>query len=85
MDLPTGILWIGALIVPGAAYRNAPETAADRLRSGACLMWSVLPRLLAAFIIAGLIQLLIPREFVLRWIGPESGWREIAVASVAGS
>lgn len=84
MDLSTGIFWLGALALLGIAYWKAPGIAADGLRSGAGLLWSVLPRLLAAFAIAGLIQVLIPQGVVLRWIGPESGWQGIAVASVAG-
>jgi uncharacterized membrane protein YraQ (UPF0718 family) len=84
MDLSTGIFWLGALALLGFAYWKAPEVAAEGLRSGADLLWSVLPRLLAAFAIAGLLQVLIPQEIILRWIGPESGWRGIVVASVAG-
>jgi len=85
MDLSTWIFWLGVLVLLGVAYLKAPELAAEGLRSGARLLWSVLPRLLAAFAIAGILQVLIPQQIVLRWIGSESGIRGVLVASVAGA
>jgi len=45
----------------------------------------VLPLLLFAFIVAGMLQALIPQELVAKWIGKESGIRGIIVGSLAGA
>jgi uncharacterized membrane protein YraQ (UPF0718 family) len=44
----------------------------------------VMPRLGAALLVAGFIQVLLPRDKVARWIGERSGLRGIALASFAG-
>jgi uncharacterized membrane protein YraQ (UPF0718 family) len=48
------------------------------------LFVQVVPLLLAAFLIAGLIQVLISREVVTRWLGAGSGWRGLALACLGG-
>jgi len=45
----------------------------------------VLPLLIAAFVVAGMVQALIPQETVARWVGGGSGWRGILLGSFAGS
>jgi uncharacterized membrane protein YraQ (UPF0718 family) len=45
---------------------------------------SVIPLLIAAFLIAGLTQVLIPAHVIERWLGSGSGWRGLLVASLAG-
>ena len=37
-----------------------------------------------AFIVAGMVQVLLPKEIIGRWIGAESGMRGILLGSVAG-
>ena len=44
----------------------------------------MLPKLAAALLLAGFIEVLLPREKVARWIGEHSGLRGLAVASAAG-
>jgi len=46
---------------------------------------SILPLLLFAFIAAGMVQVLIPREMIARWIGEGSGLRGILIGTLAGS
>jgi uncharacterized membrane protein YraQ (UPF0718 family) len=41
--------------------------------------------LLAAFLVAGLTQVLVPREVVERWLGVGSGWSGILLACLAGA
>jgi uncharacterized membrane protein YraQ (UPF0718 family) len=48
------------------------------------LTWQTLPLLLLAFLVAGLVQALIPRELLARWIGESSGLRGILIGTVAG-
>ncbi len=44
----------------------------------------ILPLLLAAFIVAGMIQVLIPQELIARWVGAESGFKGIIIGTIAG-
>jgi uncharacterized membrane protein YraQ (UPF0718 family) len=53
--------------------------------SGLKLFWGILPMLFFAFILAGFIQALIPKEAINRWIGKESGLKGIFIGCLAGS
>lgn len=45
---------------------------------------SILPMLLFAFLVAGMLQVLIPQSLVQTWLGDESGLRGILIGSLAG-
>jgi len=45
----------------------------------------LLPRLLAAMIVAGIVQVMVPRELVSRWLGARSGWLGLVISTVVGS
>jgi len=45
----------------------------------------ILPLLLFAFIVAGMIQVLLPKDLVARWVGTESGVRGLLIGTVAGA
>ena len=45
----------------------------------------ILPLLIFAFIVAGMVQVLLPRELISRWIGAESGMRGILIGTLAGA
>ena len=64
-------------------WRGQGEHVAG-LRAAGTMSLQVLPLLVFAFIAAGMIQTLLPREAVARWIGGESGLRGILVGTVAG-
>lgn len=53
--------------------------------SGGTLFLSVLPNLILGFTIAGLLQVLLPKEMLIRWMGEGSGFRGICVGSLAGT
>ncbi|MEN8243149.1 MAG: permease [Chloroflexota bacterium] len=57
----------------------------EGLQSGGAVLWSVVPLLAAAFLVAGLTQVLVTEEFVKEWLGAASGWRGIALACLAGA
>jgi hypothetical protein len=42
------------------------------LQAGARSFWGLLPILLISFAIAGLMQVLVPREVLMRWLGAEA-------------
>ncbi|HUV85635.1 MAG TPA: permease [bacterium] len=46
---------------------------------------TTLPLLVIAFAIAGLVQVLVPREVVAKWLGAGAGFKGIMIATVAGA
>jgi uncharacterized membrane protein YraQ (UPF0718 family) len=49
------------------------------------LFIDILPKILAACIIAAFVAVLMPREAVLRWVGAESGFLGLVIATLAGA
>ena len=66
-------------------YHNGPEQVWVGVLSGGSTLLSVIPLLIAAFLIAGLIQTLVTHDLVTRWLGGKSGWRGIALACLGGA
>jgi uncharacterized membrane protein YraQ (UPF0718 family) len=48
------------------------------------MLTAVAPKLGAALLIAGFIQVLLPRERVARWLGDQAGLKAVAIAAGAG-
>jgi uncharacterized membrane protein YraQ (UPF0718 family) len=75
-----------ALALAGVAWwQGGPELALSGLTQGGKTLLSVVPLLIAAFLTAGLVQALVTREIVARWLGAEAGWRGIALACLGGA
>jgi uncharacterized membrane protein YraQ (UPF0718 family) len=75
-----------ALVLAVVAWiRGGSELAIDGLVNSGQTLISVTPLLLAAFAVAGLIQVLIPQEMIDRWLGSRSGWRGILLACLGGA
>jgi uncharacterized membrane protein YraQ (UPF0718 family) len=47
-------------------------------------LWRNLPLLLLGFVVAGLAQVLIPKEWITRWLGAQAGIRGIFIGCVVG-
>lgn len=84
MLIPTiimGALAIG-LILLGYFKRGGQHITG--LKAALNMTIEILPILIFSFIVAGMIQVLIPGELLSKWIGPESGLRGILIGSAAG-
>ena len=68
----------------GVAYAKDPSLPAVGVRNGLALLWFIIPRLVPALILAGMIQVVIPQETVGRYFGQQSGLSAIFIASAAG-
>ena len=55
------------------------------IKSGSGYFIKILPIFVLAFFVAGMIQVLVPNEFVIKWMGDETGFRGIFIGSVAGA
>jgi uncharacterized membrane protein YraQ (UPF0718 family) len=49
------------------------------------LLVYISPRILLAMLIAGFAQVLLPRDKVAHWVGEQSGWRGLVIATAAGA
>ena len=73
-----------ALVTAGLAYMKDPGLPAIGARNGLSLLWFVIPRLVPALILAGMLQVLIPQDTVARYFGRQAGLPALALASLAG-
>ena len=77
-----------AAVVIGAAivvyWRDGEARFLEILSSDVTLFIDILPKVLAACLIASFVAVLMPREVVVRWVGAESGFLGIVIAALAG-
>lgn len=78
------ILSMLALVFAGIAYLKDPGLPAVGARNSLALLWFVLPRLIPALILTGMLQVLIPQDVVARHFGRASGLRGVLMATGAG-
>lgn len=83
--LVTLLMAAAALALTGIAYSKDPKLAADGWREGAVMFTRILPMLLFAFALSGLLQALVPKEVLAKWLGVQSGWRGIWLGCLAGA
>ena len=84
MLLTTLIMGILAVIFLFAGYLKGGNQHIRGLKLAIDMSVKILPMLLFAFIIAGMIEVLLPKELISGWIGRESGMRGIFIGTVAG-
>lgn len=77
------VIFAGALTL--IAYHKSPSTALEGLKSGGNLFLDILPAMGVAFIAAGMMMQVLPRDLLTQWLGEESGLRGLLIATVAGS
>jgi len=80
----TIFLAVIALALLVFAYLKERELCFSGLKIGGKMFVNIIPLLIAAFIIAGLIQVLLPKEIISRWLSDQAGFRGVAVACLAG-
>ncbi len=84
MLIPTIILGVIAIVLLFIGYQKGGGEHILGLKSAGNLLIQIIPLLIFAFIIAGMVQFLIPTEMISKWIGTESGLRGILIGSVMG-
>jgi uncharacterized membrane protein YraQ (UPF0718 family) len=67
-----------------AGYARGEGQHLEGMRSALGMTVSVLPLLLFAFVVAGMVQTLVSAETISRWVGAESGMRGIVIGTIAG-
>lgn len=85
MDTSTIIMFAAALIFFIVVYVRAPQSASRGVVAAVSLFLEVVPRMIAALAIAGLIQVVIPQETIAHWMGKGSGWKGLIIANLIGA
>jgi len=84
MLIPTIVMGILAITLILIAYYRGDGEHILGLKSGGSMLIQIIPLLLFAMIVAGMIQVLIPNELISKWIGAESGIRGLLIGTAMG-
>ena len=84
MIIPTIIMGVLAVTLLFIGYSKGEGQHIRGLKASLKMTMEILPLLIFAFIMAGLIQALLPREMLSKWIGEESGIKGILLGTMAG-
>jgi len=82
MLIPTIIMGVLAVVLLFIGYSKGQHVSG--LGFARDMIIEILPLLIFAFIVAGMVQVLLPREFLSKWVGTESGMRGILLGTIAG-
>jgi uncharacterized membrane protein YraQ (UPF0718 family) len=84
MDTTTLVLaGVAGVLLVIAFWRGNDLPRAGLLAAGRTL-WRNLAILLLGFVIAGLVQVLIPKDLITRWLGAETGFKGVLIGCAAG-
>src|ERR1051325_5424877 len=84
MDTSTVVMMTAALAMLTVVYFKSPEAAQHGLSATGSLILEITPRMIAAFLLAGMVQAIVPQELIVRWMGHGSGFRGILVGMTLG-
>jgi len=84
MLIPTIIMGVLALVLLYIGYQKGEGQHVTGLKSAFDMVIQILPLLVFAFIVAGMVRVLLPQELLSKWVGQESGFRGILIGTVAG-
>ena len=66
-------------------YSYGSQRALAGLSSGGQLLMATLPKMIFAFAVAGLVQVILPTDLVSKWIGEGSGMSGLMIGTAAGA
>lgn len=84
MLVPTIIMGILAFFLVAIAYFKGEGQHLTGFKSAFKMIVEILPLLFFAFVIAGMVQVLLPKGLLSRWVGMESGLKGILIGTLAG-
>jgi uncharacterized membrane protein YraQ (UPF0718 family) len=85
-DWSTGLIAVLVLSAGTTVYlRDGQAKFWEILGSDVLLFLNMMPNMLAGCLVGALIAMLLPRDVVSRWVGAESGFTGLLIATVAGA
>jgi uncharacterized membrane protein YraQ (UPF0718 family) len=85
MVIPTIVMGVIAALLLIIGYQQGSGEHTDGLKAGVEILLQIIPLLIFAFIVAGMVQILLPTRLISRWVGTESGFRGILIGTIIGS
>ena len=85
MLIPTIIMGVIAIVLLFIGYQKGGGEHILGLKIGGNLLIQIVPLLIFAFLVAGMVQTLIPQEIISKWVGVESGFRGVLIGTLIGS
>ena len=85
MLIPTIIMGVLAIVLLFIGYQKGGGEHILGLKAAGNLLVQIVPLLIFAFIIAGMIPLLVPQELISQWVGAESGFRGVLIGTAVGA
>lgn len=85
MLIPTIVMGVLATVFLFIGCYKGEGQHISGMKSALNMMVEILPILVFSFIVAGMVQALLPRELLSKWVGVESGMRGILIGTVAGA
>ena len=84
MLIPTIVMGVLAITLIIIAYTRGGNEYIVGLKFGGNMLLQMIPLLIFALIVAGMIQVLLPRELISRLVGAESGIRGLLIGTALG-
>lgn len=81
---PTIVMGILAAVLLYAGFRKGGGQHIEGLKGAVVMTGEILPLLFFALIVAVMVQILLPKELLAKWVGAESGMRGIIIGTIAG-
>ncbi|MBI4633139.1 MAG: permease [Deltaproteobacteria bacterium] len=82
---PSLVIFAALVIITAAICYSRGEAVFDKgLDDSLVMMMQILPKIAGAIILAGFVQVLLPREVVMQLIGERAGFRGLVIATFAG-
>ena len=84
-DWSTAFIAVCVIISAAVVYwRDGQSRFVEILYADVGLFIDILPKVLAACLIASFVAVLMPRDVVVKWVGAESGFIGLLIATLAG-
>jgi uncharacterized membrane protein YraQ (UPF0718 family) len=84
MLVPTIVMAVIAIVFLIYVQFRQPGLVVPSLKNGGILLLQIIPILIFAFVIVGLIPAIVPKEAIAKWVGEGSGMKGILIGSAAG-
>ncbi len=84
MLIPTIVMGVLAIVLVFIAYNRGGGEHILGLKSTGNMLIQLVPLLIFALIVAGMVQVLTPQEMISKWVGAESGFRGLLIGTAMG-
>lgn len=81
----TGLAIISAILILTAYLQGGLSLVSEGFFAGGKTLINLIPLLVVAFVVAGLVSILIPKDLVSGYLGKEAGWKGPFLGTILGA